>query len=195
MKRISQYLFITFIGLSLITVSCQKDDYELGALITPTNVTLSYEIVGVDAEHPYGDGSGVVNFTAGADNAITFTYDFGDGRDIGVAPSGAVSHIFSLTGVNTYNVTVSTVGTGGIISTKTTQIDVFSSFSDDEALQFLTNGSSKTWYWAADQAGHAGLGPNAEDYGNAEYAWAAWWQIGPFDTEKACMTMQNWFFQ
>jgi len=187
MKKISQHILVAFTGLLLIIVSCQKDDHELGALVAPTNVTLSYEIVGADTENPNGDGSGLVNFTATANNAITFSFDFGDGKNIEVAPDGSISHIFSITGVNPYNVTVSAVGTGGIISNKSIHIEVLSTFSDDEALEFLTGGDSKSWFWAADQTAHAGLGPDNEDYGNTEYAWPAWWQIGPFDTEKECM--------
>lgn len=186
MKRLSQYILIAFTGL-LIIVSCQKDDYELGALVTPTDVTLSYEIVGADAENPNGDGSGLVNFSATATNAITFTFDFGDGKDVQVAADGITSHVFSLTGVNGYNVVVSAVGTGGLKSTKSAHIEVLSTFEDDEAIEFLSGGSSKSWFWAADQSGHAGLGPNDEDFGDTEYAWAAFWQIGPFDDEKECM--------
>lgn len=187
MKRISQNIIVALTGMLLIIVSCQKDDYELGALVAPTNVTLSYEIVGADAENPNGDGSGNVIFSATATNAITFTFDFGDGKDVQVAADGNTSHIFSITGVNGYNVTVSAVGTGGIISTKSTHVEVLSTFEDEEAVEFLSGGSSKSWFWAADQSGHAGLGPNDEDFGDTEYAWAAYWQIGPFDDEKACM--------
>jgi len=187
MKIISQYFLIALSGLILIIVSCQKEDQELGALITPTNVTLTYEIVGADAENPNGNGSGLVNFSATANNAITFSFDFGDGKNIEVAPDGNISHVFSSTGVNPYNVTVSAIGTGGIVSNKSVQIEVLSTFSDDEALEFLTGGDSKSWFWAADQGGHTGLGPTTADLGATDYAWAAYWQIGPFDDEKECM--------
>ncbi len=187
MKRISQYVLAVFTGLLLIVSSCVKDEYDLGALVAPTNVNLSYEIVGVDEENPNGDGSGMVNFSVTADNAITYTFDFGDGSSPEVAASGRITKQFSINGLNTYNVTVSAVGTGGITSTKTDQVEVYSSFSDPDALQFLTGGSSKSWFWAADQPGHAGMGTQAEDYGNLEYTWASWWQIGPFDSDKACM--------
>ena len=160
MKKYSKYLSIMVFGMLLLLAGCQKDEYELGALITPTNVELTYEIVGVDGENPYGDGSGMVTFAATADNEITYNYLFGDGTDGKVAPDGTVTHQFSKTGVNQYNVTVIAVGTGGVSSSKTIQIEVLSTFSDDEALEFLTGGSSKKWYWAADQPGNIGLGPN-----------------------------------
>ena len=102
---------------------------------------------------PMGMAVALVNFTATANNAITFNFDFGDGKDSQIAADGKITHQFSINGVNTYNVTVFAVGTGGITSSKSDQVEVFSSFSDDEAVQFLTGGSTKSWYWAADQIG------------------------------------------
>jgi len=187
MKNYIKYLLVSLVGLMITLNSCNKDEYEMGELIAPSNVTLSYEIVGVDDENPNGDGSGLVNFTATADNAITYTYSFGDGTSPQTAASGKITKQYAITGVNSYNVTVSAVGTGGITSSKTDQLEVLSNFEDEEALEFLTGGSSKTWYWAANLSGHAGMGTQAEDYGNAEYTFASWWSIGPFDADKACM--------
>ena len=182
MIKNNKNILVILIGMLVIFGSCQKDEYELGELKTPVNVELTYEIVGVDNDNPYGDGSGLVNFIASADNEITFNYMFGDGKDNKIAPDGTISHQFSKTGVNIYDVTVIAVGTGGISSSKTVQVEVFSSFTDDEALEFLTGGASKTWYWAADQPGHTGLGPNFEDAGKT---YAAWYSAAPF--EKECM--------
>jgi hypothetical protein len=188
-----KYVLFGLIGLLLIASGCQEE-YELGDLTTPTDVTVTYEIVGADDENPSGDGSGLVNFTATANNAITFNYDFGDGKNTETAPDGKITHQFSINGINTYNVTVNAVGTGGITSIAAMQVEVFSSFEDSEALEFLTGGSSKTWYWAADQMAHTGLGPVAEDYGNLEYTWPAWWQIGAWDNDKACMYEAEFVF-
>lgn len=194
MKNFSQYIIVALFGLLLITSGCKEDEHELGALIAPTNVDFTFEIVGVDNENSYGDGSGFVNFSATGDNAITFNYNFDDGRDIEIAADGNITHQFAITGVNTYNVTVNAVGTGGLITSKTTPVEVLSNFEDEEALEFLTGGSSKAWYWAADQPGHAGMGTESEDYGNLDYTWASWWQIGPFDEDKACMYNAEFVF-
>ncbi|MCT4603629.1 MAG: family 16 glycosylhydrolase [Marinifilum sp.] len=182
MLKHNKYIVIIFLSILVIFAACQQDDYELGTLTTPTNVSISYEIVGLDEENPYGDGTGVVNFTAIADNEISYTYNFGDGSDNKVSPDGTISHPFTKTGVHKYTVTVSAVGTGGLSSTKSIQVEVFSSFSDPDAEQFLTGGTSKKWYWAADQPGHTGLGPNFEDPGKA---FPAWYSATPF--EKECM--------
>jgi hypothetical protein len=185
MTNISRYILLLFVSVFLTFTSCLEDDYKLGELVAPSNVTLTYEIVGANAENPYGDGSGLVNFTATADQYITFNFLFGDGKDNKIAHSGKVTHQFSVNGINTYNVTVTAVGTGGILSSKTEQVEVFSSFTDDEALEFLTGGSSKTWYWAADQPGHTGLGPNFVD--GANHTFAAWYMAAPFEKSASCM--------
>lgn len=187
MKKYNNYISIMIFGIMLVFAGCQTDDYELGELVTPSGVEVSYEIVGADAENPYGDGSGMVTFSASAQNEITFNFLFGDGTDGEMAPSGTVSHQFSKTGVHTYNVTAIAVGTGGISASKTIQIDVLSTFNDDEALEFLTGGSSKKWYWAADQPGNIGLGPNDKKYSNNEHTFSYWFTSNPWHPDKLCM--------
>ncbi len=184
MKTINHYISTLLFATLLISAGCNEDNYELGTLKAPGNLGLTYEIVGQDEDNPYGDGSGAVTFTASANDQITFNYLFGDGKDNKVAPDGKVTHVFTKTGVHTYIVTVTAVGTGGVSSTKSVSVEVFSSFRDDEAEEFLTGGSSKKWYWAADQPGHVGLGPNFIDDGS-NHTFAAWYSAAPF--EKTCM--------
>jgi hypothetical protein len=186
MKKISQYILAALTALLFITSGCQKE-YEMGELKTPSNVNLTFEIVGADDENPNGDGSGIVKFVATANDAITFNFDFGDGKDSEIAPDGKITHQFSINGVNTYNVTVFAIGTGGITSNKSEQLEVFSSFSDDEAVQFLTGGSTKSWYWAADQMGHLGLGPNDQNYENGDESFPAWYQAAPWEKSESTL--------
>jgi len=181
MKEYRSAISIILTGLFLVLQGCLKDEYELGQLVMPVNVTLDYVIVGADAANPYGDGSGVVNFSATADHAITYNFNFGDGKDNEIAPDGGVSHGFSKNGINPYYVTVTAVGTGGLSSSKTIQIEVFSSFTDEEAVDFLSGGSVKTWYWAADQPGHLGLGPNDQVYDDGAHTFSAWYTAAAFE--------------
>ncbi len=194
MKRISQYLVIVILGALVIMTGCRDENFELGSLTAPTNLNVNYEIIGVDDENPFGDGSGKVVFTATADNAITFTFDFGDGNSIEVVPGGSVTHPFSINGVVVYTVQVTAVGTGGITTSSAVQVEVFSNFQDEEAVQYLTGGESKTWYWASNVPAHAGLGPDNEDYGNLDFTWPNWWQIGPWDSDKECMYSAEFVF-
>ncbi len=181
MKTKSHYILVTIIGLFLILGGCQKDQYELRELVKPTNLKVTYIIQGVDSEHPHGDGSGLVEFTATADNAISYYFDFKDGKDKKVAPGGQYTNQFSKPGVNTFNVVVYAVGAGGVTTSKMIPIEVYSNFKDEEAVQFLTGGSSKAWYWAADQIGHLGLGPNNYDYEPGSWTWPQWYQAAPWE--------------
>jgi len=167
-------------GLFLIA-GCQPEEYTLDPLVTPTGLMVEYLIVGEDNENPNGDGSGLVQFTATADHAISYYFTFGDGKDLQVAPSGQVTHTFSVNGVNEYFVTAYAVGTGGITASRTVQVEVLSSFTDDEAVEYLTGGNTRTWYWAADQPGHLGLGPNDQVYENGAHTFPFWYAAVPWE--------------
>lgn len=168
------------ISLSLLVLlsfsACQDEDQEFGNVVAPTNLSVSFTLEGQSAENPNGDGSGLVTFTATADNALAFKYSFGDNTSEEVTASGTITHRFSVQGLNTYTVSVVATGTGGAPTTTTFEIDVFSAFDDVEARAFLTgatlsddgNGnlsleltepSSKTWYLDTASSGHLGVGP------------------------------------
>ena len=187
--KYSAYIIFLIAGLMLTLSACQKDQHDLGDLKAPSNLVVSFTIVGADAENPNGDGSGLVEFKATASDAISFYFDFNDGKDKKVAPDGTYTNRFSTPGLNEYNVIVYAVGTGGITSSKSTAVEVVSDFNDVEAVAFLTGGSSKSWYWAADQVGHLGLGPNNFDYEPGSWTWPQWYQAAPW--EKAATSMYD----
>lgn len=197
MKNLKKIKFIigVFLFSILLFSSCQDDEGLVGDIIAPTNVAMTYEIVGADASNPNGDGTGVVHFTTTSDNVTAYRYDFGDKSDVVAAPSGDITHTFSTTGVNTYSVTVMASGVGGITSTSTINIDVFSSFEDQEAKDFLTGGtgSSKTWYWAADKPGNIGLGPNDTQSGG-EHTYSQWFTSDAWHSDKLCMYDSEFVF-
>lgn len=179
MKNFKTYIPSLIVVLILLVFnSCQEEDQVFGDVIAPSNITLTFSIAGQDTTNPNGDGSGIVDFTATADDAITFIYSFGDGTDNVSAPNGTASHRFTQLGLNSYNVTVIASGTGGASSTSVITIDVFSAFDDLEAKSFLTgapitidgNGDevidvaaavSKTWVLDDSRSGHLGVGPSA----------------------------------
>ncbi|MEZ0006728.1 beta-glucanase (GH16 family) [Flavobacterium sp. 28YEA47A] len=148
--------------LLFLVNSCQEDDKTFGSLNAPKNIELTYEIVGKDADHPNGDGSGKVILKATAENAVSFKYLFSDGTSQN-APGGVYTKTFTRNGVNTYTVNVVAFGKGGTASNTSFEVTVFSNFSDPEAITLLTNGSSKKWYWAAAVPGHLGVGQNDGD--------------------------------
>jgi len=176
MKTFKKIIGLFILSISLFT-SCQDEDQEFGALKAPTNITLNYEVLGQDADNPNGDGSGIVNFSATADDAITYIYSFGDNTDNASAPSGNSSHRFTRTGLSSYNVTVTASGLGGVTSSKSINIEVFSAFDDIEAKSFLSGAPisqdsdgldvinisspvTKVWYLDDSKTGHLGVGPS-----------------------------------
>lgn len=167
---------LVFLMATALLWGCQEDDYDLGKIVAPSNLNVTTEIVGVTTDMPNGDGSGTVNFTANAENVMTYKFVFSDGFEV-VSSSGKASHDFSGNGVNDYSVTVVASGTGGISSSKTKTVTVFSNFNDPETKQLLTGGSSKTWYVAASQPGHLGVGPSSGNgFDNPGY-----YSAGPFE--------------
>ena len=199
MKKIKN-IYIVLFSMVMVFYGCQENDYKFGDIVTPTNIVITAEVVGQDASNPdlaYGDGTGTVNFVVTADNASSYVYYF-DGV-AQAAPSGLLTKRFSKVGVNTYTVVVKANGVGGNSSTSSIDVEVFSSFSDVDAENFLSGanvGDSKKWYWQADKAVHVGLGPVTDDYGNGEFAYEAWWNgIKAWDTEKSCMYDNEFVFK
>lgn len=199
MKNI-KYIIGLFLTLTFF-VSCEEESQEFGAIIAPTNVQIADPVIAGqdlnDLELLNGDGTGFVTFEATAANVISYNFNFGDGTSQ-VAPSGKVTHRFTKVGVNSYTVTVSAIGTGGVSSTTSIEVIVYSSFSDVEAEDFLNGGvigAGKKWYWAADLPLHVGMGPVSDDYGSGEFAFEGWWNaIQPWDAEKGCMYDDEFVF-
>jgi hypothetical protein len=150
---------IVSVFVLLLMVNCQEDNLGFGALAAPASLKVTAVVVGKTTAFPNGDGSGKVQFTSTAVNAISYKYIFDDGTSQN-SPSGIFEKPFATPGVNTYTVTVIAYGKGGVATNTTVEVTVLSNFKDPEAVQFLTGGSSKKWYWAQTEDGHLGVGPN-----------------------------------
>ncbi|RRO11919.1 PKD domain-containing protein [Flavobacteriaceae bacterium 14752] len=144
----------------VIVTGCQDDDQQFGEIIAPSNLTIEAQIVGADDQNPNGDGSGVVNFVATADNAIVYKFFFGDNSNE-TDSDGIIQNTYNLTGVNDYTVTVVASGVGGVSTSTSIEISVRSDFEDPETRDLLTggDGSSKTWFVARGENAHLGVGP------------------------------------
>jgi len=166
---------ITFLSLALVLGSCEKETYEFGELVAPSNLVVTADIVGADATHPNGDGSGTVHFNVSADNAITYRFIY-DGAESTNA-LGTKTYTFSTTGTKKYAVTVVAYGTGGVSSSKTVEVEVLVVYAPPaDLLTMLTADSSRTWRLKAEASGHFGVGP-------ADAATPEWWGAGPFDKD------------
>ncbi|MFD1095007.1 family 16 glycosylhydrolase [Salegentibacter chungangensis] len=178
------------ISLSVLTlalfVSCTQD-YDIGEITKPTNLDVTTEVVGQSEEMPNGDGSGAVKFSASADNAMSYRFIYGDGFEE-VSASGETTHSFNKNGVNDYTVKVIASGTAGNSANTTETVTVFSDFSDPETKQLLTGGSTKTWYVAAAEPGHLGVGPSSGE----GFTSPVWYAAVPF--EKAGAPSSSCFY-
>lgn len=198
MKNIKN-IYIVLLSMTIAFLGCQEKEYEFGDIIAPSSIVINAEIIGQDVNDPdlaNGDGSGAVKFTVSADNASSYVYYFNGVAE--ASPSGILSKRFSKVGTNIYTVVVKANGTAGVSTTKSMDIEVYSSFTDVEAENFLSGaniGDSKKWYWQADVDVHVGLGPVTDDYGGGEFAYEAWWNgIKAWDSEKACMYENEFVF-
>lgn len=171
MKNIKYIL--TFLSLALVLGSCEKENYEFGDLVTPSNLVITTDIVGADATHPNGDGSGTVHFNVTADNALTYRFIY-DGAE-STSPLGTKTYTFATTGTKKYTVTVVAYGTGGVSSSKTVEVEVLVVYSPPaDLLTMLTADSSRTWRLKSESTGHFGVGP-------ADSATPVWWAAAPND--------------
>ncbi len=171
-----------FVLLLLFVTGCDNEEYAFGDITAPSDLTIAATVVGQDTDNPFGDGSGIVNFVASASDAITYRYSFDDGTSE-ISPSGRLTKRFTQVGTTTYGVTVVATGTAGVATTTTTEVTVNSTFTDAEAVNLLAGDGSKTWYWAADEPGHLGVGQN-DDNAEANY-FANFYQAAPFEKDGA----------
>src|SRR5690242_4052655 len=103
MKRNINNLLYT--ALMLIAISgCKEKEYTLGDLTPPTDVTISTVVVGQDAAHPDGNGSGDVQITVSGKNAIAYKvdYDASDAVSLVNLPTGVITKKYTKVGLNTY---------------------------------------------------------------------------------------------
>lgn len=164
MKTNIKYIIGVFFMLLLaITTSCTEETYSLGDLSAPSNVVINAVLVGKDATHPDGDGSGQVKISITGDNILGSKIDYNakDAVEWVNLPTNSVTKKFdTATGVNTYRVTVVASGAGGTTTNVTKDITVRYDYTPDPVIVTnITNNASKTWIVDKSVAGHLGVGP------------------------------------
>ena len=163
MKTNIKHIFGVFFLLLFAITSCTENTYSLGDLTAPSNIVINAVLVGKDATHPNGDGSGKVNFSITGDNILGSKIDFNDKDAVEwvFLPTNSVSKTYdAVTGVNTYRVTVIASGAGGASTNLTKDITVRYDYTPDAAIVTnITNNASKTWIVDKSVAGHFGVGP------------------------------------
>ena len=143
-------LFISF--FTLLFSSCKKSTTTNNDVIAPTNITLNAVVT--------TDNSGNVTFTATANNAISFDYDFGNGIFQTVA-SGMVTYKYLASG--TYSVNVIAKSSSGQTISKSITITVNVLLSLVWSDEFDNAGAPDASKWGYD-LGAGGWGNNELEY-------------------------------
>jgi|TARA_B110000208_G_scaffold63360_1_gene82235 hypothetical protein len=169
MKNIN-YIKTLLFAVAFTFIGCQEEEYSFGDIVTPSNIVITAEIVGADDTNPNGDGSGVVHFTATADNAVSYKYVFNSSETVSLSGNNSIS--FSSLGLNTYTVTVVASGTAGVTSSKSIEVEVLSTYAPPVDLIAKLYGydaadptavTSRTWKIHSAKNQHFGLGPVGGD--------------------------------
>lgn len=182
MKRSFKYFFYSLLLLTALN-SCTKDKYNMGVLTAPTDVVINTTIVGQDASHPDGDGSGdvIVNLTGKNALAYKIDYDATDGIQLEFVPKTTVTKKYTSVGLHTYRITVVAYGPGASATTVTKEIQVRSDFNPDpQIVSDLTGTGSRSWSVNKDVPGHLGVGP-----WSSTSVTPSWWAAG-VDEKVAC---------
>ncbi|MFH6602089.1 family 16 glycosylhydrolase [Maribacter algicola] len=158
-----------FIALLIIAFSCEEDDGPVNGPLANLSVTPEVQ----------DDGSGTVTIRATASGAKSFSFDFGDGTT-GESLTGFIVKTYEMAGENNYTVTVTANGNDGSSLTETIQVTVTVTVEIPEEVGLLTNGSSKTWFLAASQPGHLGLGPAREGI-DGDWWYPKWYSAQAFE--------------
>ncbi len=149
-----KYLQLSFLMLLLPLFSnCKKGggNDPGSAAITPTNLVVAAVVA--------TDNSGNVAFTASANNAATYDYDFGNGN-YQTVPSGVVNYKYPVSG--TYTVTVVAKSKGGQTLSKSVEVVVTISTAVLWSDEFNTDGAPDAAKWGYD------LGTGDNGWGNSE---------------------------
>ena len=141
--------------------------------IIPSNLVFNVEIAGIKDEEPYGDGSGVVKFSASATDAVNYSFRFGTG-EVQDSSSGSVEYTYTEFGTKSYTVNVLAYSTSGdFISSAKTIVVYVEATSDDDILQILTGGNEKTWKINASYDAHFANGAS-------QYKYPTYWKASSF---------------
>ena len=169
-------LSVIFGLMLLLVLSCggsgEEDDPYVPEIetevIIPSNLLLTVNIVGSDSNNPEGDGTGVINCSASATDAVSYEFRFGNGAQI-TNTTGTVEYEYTERGTNIYTVSVYAYSKTGDHINTFKQIKILVQRLPFETLvfsdEFDVNGSPDDSKWGYD----IGTGDNGWGNGEKEY--------------------------
>ena len=157
MKKLNSNSMIKIVSILLLLAGCTKSNSDNNLNVAPTNLQV-YATASID-------GTGVVSFSASADNAVSYKYNFGNG-DSSTIVSGTTNYQYNLSGTNTYSVTVTAIGCTGLKISKTVEVGVYVKSGSGNLVwsdEFNTDGAPDQTKWSYD------LGAGGWGNGELEY--------------------------
>jgi len=190
-KKISIILGLFFIFAAIFT-ACKEEEYTMGDLTKPSNLVITTTLTGQNTANPYGDGSGVVNIVAKANNALAYKIGYSviskldNNLELIPVPNTVeglkVVKKFTENGEVAYRITVVAYGKGGTSTVATKDITVKYVYEADPTIVTnLTGNTSKTWKVDQSVEGHFGVGPWSPTSLTPE-----WWSAPVDDKVKCC---------
>ncbi|MEB8344757.1 glycoside hydrolase family 16 protein [Flavobacteriaceae bacterium KMM 6898] len=139
----------------LLLASCSGGDSTTEPIvetIVPTNLNLAITIVGSDANNPNGDGSGLIQCTATATNAVRYGFKVGNEAEQ-ESTNGIFDYEFTTSGNSSHVISVFAYSTTGNMISAFKTISVY--VSDETSLvwadEFDTEGDVLTTNWFSEE--------------------------------------------
>lgn len=154
-------VFILISCFAFFSCSSSDSPSQEGTSNAPTNLIVYTEVEGIDAIHPNGNGTGVVDFSINATNATSYRINFGNGETKEVT-DGTFTYVYNTPGVQTYTVYVSAYNGSQFISTSLT-LKVFVDTSLVWSDEFNGSGAPNPANWTYEVNGDGG-GNNEKQY-------------------------------
>ena len=131
MKKIT-FIFNLSVLVLLTAYGCSSSDSEdinnpnnnNNNTVIPTNLVVSLDIQGQDANNPNGDGSGVLNLSATATNAVRYGFKVGTADEVD-SPSGNFTYTVNTQGLNQFPITIYAYSTSDDSISKIQNITIF----------------------------------------------------------------------
>jgi beta-glucanase (GH16 family) len=120
--------------LLFFSYSCSSGDSEVNTVVS--NLQVEVSLAGANEQQPNGDGSGVVQVTATASNAVRYAFRFDNG-DVQQSTSGNMEYTFSKEGTYTSNVVVWAYSESGDFLNETVNFTVYKSDAQFTTLVFF----------------------------------------------------------
>lgn len=176
MKKISILVILLFSFLiSGVVLSCSGGSDDGGTAngggitdIIPTNLTLSINVVGTDSNNPNGDGSGVIQCTASATNAVKYGFKFGTNSEEIESASGNLEYTYTNAGTNSYTVFVFAYSSTDNSISAFQEVTVYVADNGPQIVwsdEFNTDGAPNSTKWGYDIGDGC---PNLCGWGNGE---------------------------